>query len=81
MIDIMILNSEKKTDTNKVHETSMATLLLGKTGIDFKFASSKPILFRLKKKFMNEDYFYFQGGSSSLEIPKFNTEWKVISFS
>lgn len=78
MIDIMILNSEKKT--NKVYETSMTTLLLGKTGIDFKFASSKPILFRLKKKFMNEDYFYFQGGSSSLEIPKFNTEWKVISF-
>lgn len=48
MIDIMILNSEKKT--NKVYETSMTTLLLGKTGIDFKFASSKPILFRLKKK-------------------------------
>lgn len=50
MIDIMILNSEKKTDTNKVYETSMTTLLLGKTGIDFKFASSKPILFLLKKE-------------------------------
>lgn len=38
MIDIMILNSEKKTDANKVYETSMTTHLLEKTGIDFKCA-------------------------------------------
>ena len=38
MIDIMILNSEKKTDANKVYEMSMTTYLLGKTGIDFKYA-------------------------------------------
>lgn len=38
MIHIIILNSEKKTDANKVYETSMSTHLLRKTGIDFKFA-------------------------------------------